>query len=323
VRSGRVLLIIAATATIAIAGLSAQRAARIDVTRLMTTVRALSSPAMEGRRTGTAGGRMARQYIRNAFAEIGLAPAGLDSTDARSYYQPFGFTSVAPGPRRGSPPVRVDDAANVVGTIPGRERSRRAIVVSAHYDHVGIRNGKVFPGADDNASGVAALVECARYLRGQPPRHTIVFAAFDGEEVGLQGAKTFVRTPPVPLSSIALDVNFDMVSRNDRGEIFAAGTYHYPSLKPILADIQSRTQIKIQFGHDSPPPLQRSTDDWTLQSDHGVFHQAGVPFVYFGVEDHPDYHAATDTADKIDPAFFGRVGEMLLDAVITFDQRLP
>jgi Zn-dependent M28 family amino/carboxypeptidase len=322
-RHGRLLLTIAAAATLSFATSSAQTPARIDVTRLMTTVRTLSSAAMEGRRTGTAGGRMARQYIRDAFAEIGLAPAGGDATDARSYYQRFGFTSATPGARRGAAPVRVDDAANVVGTIRGREVSRRAIVVSAHYDHVGIRNGKIYPGADDNASGVAALLECARYLRRQAPRHTIVFAAFDGEEVGFQGAKAFVRRPPVPLSSIALDINFDMVSRNTRGEIFAAGTYHYPSLKPILDDLQKRTQIKIQFGHDSPPPLQRSTDDWTLQSDHGVFHQTGVPFVYFGVEDHPDYHAPTDTADRIDPPFFGRVAEMLLDAVITFDQRLP
>jgi hypothetical protein len=322
-RPCRLLLTIAAAATIGFATPSAQTAPRIDVTRLMTTVRTLSSPAMEGRRTGTAGGRMARQYIRDAFAEIGLAPVGRDANDARSYYQRFGFTSVAPGARRGAPPVRVDDAANVAGIIPGREASGRTIVVSAHYDHVGIRNGKIYPGADDNASGVAALIECARYLQRQPPRHTIVFAAFDAEELGFQGATTFVRTPPVPLSSIALDINFDMVSRNSRGEIFAAGTYHYPSLRPILDDIQRRTQIKIQFGHDSPPPLQRRMDDWTLQSDHGVFHQIGVPFVYFGVEDHPDYHAPTDTADRIDPAFFGRVAEMLLDAVITFDQRLP
>jgi Zn-dependent M28 family amino/carboxypeptidase len=322
-RPGRVLLALTAAATTAFAPLSAQSLARIDVTRLMTTVRTLASPAMEGRRAGTVGGRMARQYIRDAFAEIGLAPAGGDATDARSYYQRFAFTGAAPGGRKESPPVRVDDAANVVGRITGREASSRAIVVSAHYDHVGIRNGTLYPGADDNASGVAALLECARYLRGQPPRHTIVFAAFDGEELGFQGARTFVRMPPVPLSAIALDVNFDMVSRNDHNEIFAVGTYHYPSLKPTLDDVQRRAQVKILFGHDRPPRLPRSLDDWTLQSDHGVFHQAGVPFVYFGVADHPDYHAPTDTADKIDPVFFGRVAEMLLDAVITFDQRLP
>jgi Zn-dependent M28 family amino/carboxypeptidase len=323
-RPCRLLLTIAAAVTIALTTLSAQRSARIDVTRMMTVVRTLASPAMEGRLAGTDGDRMARQYIRDAFEEIGLQPAGSDVTDRRnSYYQRFSFTSAAPGSRRGSLPVRVDDAANVVGRIAGRDVPARVIVVSAHYDHVGIRNGTVYPGADDNASGVAALLECARYLRQQAPRHTILFVAFDGEELGLQGARTFVRMPPVRLSSIALDLNFDMVSRSDRGEIFAAGTYHYPSLKPILDDIQRRTQIKIQFGHDRPPALPHSTDDWTLQSDHGAFHQAGVPFVYFGVEDHPDYHAPTDTADRIDPAFFGRVAEMLLDAVIAFDQRLP
>lgn len=304
------------------AALSARAPARVDVDRLMTTVRTLASPAMEGRRAGTAGGRMARQYIRDAFAEIGLEPAG-GRAGPSGYEQRFSFTSTgfhAPA-KKGSAPLRVDDAANIVGRIAGRDRSSRVIVVSAHYDHDGIVNGTLYPGADDNASGVAALLECARYLHAHQPRHTFLFAAFDGEELGLQGARAFVRTPPVALQSIALDINLDMVSRNDRNEIYAAGTSHYPSLKPVLEDVQRRAAVKVLFGHDRPSP-GHATDDWTMESDHGVFHQAHVPFVYFGVDDHPDYHQPTDTPDKIDPAFFGRVTEMLLDAVLTFDERL-
>jgi Zn-dependent M28 family amino/carboxypeptidase len=293
--------------------------ARVDRSALMGVVRTLSSPAFGGRRTGTPGGIAARRFIQNAFQQLGLA-AG-----APSFLQPFSFvhTSVGglvrPGRAWKTP---YDDAANVLGIQPGTQGASRAIVISAHYDHVGTRDGAMYPGADDNASGVAALLAVARYVHAHPLRHRTVFAAFDAEELGLQGAQAFLRAPPVPAGSIALDINFDMVSRNDRNEIFAAGTYHYPSLRPIIDDVQRRTPVKILFGHDRPMTRAGMVDDWTMQSDHGVFHARGIPFLYFGVEDHPDYHQPSDTADKIDSAFFGNVVEMLLDVVLTADKMI-
>ena len=280
----------------------------------MRVVRTLSSARFEGRRTGTTGGLAARRFIRDAFAEMGVPPAAAD------YLQMFSF--VSSGAVRGGRRDRSEfkDAANVVAMERGTTADDRAIIVSAHYDHLGIRNGTIYPGADDNASGVAALLAVAGYVHAHPLTHRIVFAAFDAEELDLEGARAFVRAPPVPISAMALDINFDMVSRNARNEIYAAGTYQMPSLKPIVDDVQHRTSVMIRFGHDRPSP--RSRDDWTLQSDHGVFHQAGVPFLYFGVEDHPDYHRPTDTADKIDPTFFGNVADMLLDVVITADARV-
>jgi hypothetical protein len=107
-----------------------------------------------------------------------------------------------------------------------------------------------------------------------------------------------------------------MLARSNRNEIYAAGTYHYPWITPVLQDVQTRAAVTLRFGHDRPGT---GDDDWTLQSDHGVFHRAGVPFVYFGVEDHPDYHRPSDTADKIDPAFFRNVVTMLDDAVRRLD----
>jgi Zn-dependent M28 family amino/carboxypeptidase len=177
----------------------------------------------------------------------------------------------------------------------------------------------MYPGADDNASGVAALLAIARYVKAHPLTHPVLFAAFDGEELGLSGSKAFTERPTRPLRDIALNVNLDMVSRNDRNEIYAAGTYHYPWLKPLVEDVQRRAAVKILFGHDRPGT---GDDDWTLQSDHGSFHRAGVPFVYFGVEDHPDYHQPTDTPDKINPVFFRTVVNMLLEAVLTFDREI-
>ena len=138
------------------------------------------------------------------------------------------------------------------------------------------------------------------------PRHPGWLVAFDAEELGLRGAEALVGSSLLPASAIALNVNLDMVSRNDANEIFAAGTYQTPSLRPILEDVQRRSAVKILFGHDRPMVKAGGVEDWTTQSDHGVFHDAGMPFLYFGVDDHADYHQPTDTADKVEPAVFRR-----------------
>jgi len=290
---------------------------RIDAARLMQVVTALSAPAMQGRRVGTPGNLAARKYIQDKFAAIGLE-TGLPGR----YDQVFRFTPSGKfASRAGTRPI--DGAANLVARVGGTRPATRTLIVSAHYDHLGVRDGVVYPGADDDASGVAALLECARYIRAHPLGHQVVFAVFDGEEAGLEGAKAFMRIPPIAKGDMAIDINFDMVSRNDRHEIFAAGIYHYPWLRPIVDDVQQRTPVKIRYGHDRPRRLSGGQDDWTQESDHGVFHKQGVPFLYFGVEDHPDYHKPTDTADKIDRVFFGQVAEMLLDAIVTIDARIP
>jgi Zn-dependent M28 family amino/carboxypeptidase len=255
--------------------------------------------------------------------------AGLEAAGTSGGYdQPFSFTRASGrrAPNLVDPPGQgqtlFPDAANLVGRISGTDTGAQAIVITAHYDHLGVGGGRIFPGADDNASGVAALIAVAQYVIAHRPRHPMIFAALDAEELGLEGAKAFLRAPPVPRSTIGLNINFDMVSRNDRNEIYASGTYHYPWTKAIVDEVQRRSSLKILFGHDRPRTAGATEDDWTMQSDHGVFHQAQLPFVYFGVEDHPDYHQPTDTADRIDPAFFSRVVDMLIDAVVTFDQRM-
>ena len=274
----------------------------------MRVVTELASPRYEGRSSGTNGGRAARAFVRNAFADLGLEPPA-----GPGFEQPFRL------PRSSG---RADDAANLVGAVRGTGGIARTIVITAHYNHLGVRNGVIYPGADDNASGVAALLALARYTKAHPLRHTVLFVAFDAEELGLQGAKAFLARSPRPIRGMALNVNLDMVSRSDRNEIFAAGAYHYPWLKAVLDDVQRRAAVKLLYGHDRPDARAGRRDDWTMQSDHGAFHEAGVPFVYFGVEDHADYHKPTDTADKINPTFFGNAVEMVLDAVIALDREI-
>lgn len=295
-------------------------ARHVDRVQLMRDVATLSAPDFEGRATGTPGGVRARAWIVEQFRAIGVLPAAGDS-----YVQPFTVTSrnvrhILPG---GRPFQTTLAAANVVGRLSGRNPRASALVVTAHYDHLGTRNGAVYPGADDNASGVAVLLAVARHFRANPPQRAMVLAALDAEEVGLHGARTLVGSALLPRGQVALNVNLDMVARSPANEIYAAGTYHAPWQTPLLVDVQSRASVRIRFGHDRPEALGGGLEDWTRASDHGAFHEAGIPFVYFGVEDHPDYHEPTDTADRIDPRFFGDAADMIVEAIRTFDSVLP
>ena len=287
---------------------TAQASLRIDSDRLMAAVTTLADPKWEGRATGSPGGIAARNWIVEQFKTIGLQPV------SGAYVHPFKYTRMTMSGRQDG------DGANVLGMCVGTDSKLPFFIVSSHYDHLGVRDGQVYPGADDDASGVAVVLELAAFCHKTPFRHSIVFAAFDAEERGLQGAKAFMVKPPVPQERIGLNVNLDMVSRNDKREIFVSGTYHYPDLKAPLEEVARRAPITVLFGHDKPVTVAGGVEDWTNQSDHGPFHAAKIPFVYFGVEDHADYHKPTDTADKINRGFFVDVAETILDSVLALDR---
>lgn len=272
---------------------------RIEPERLMADVAVLAGDAMEGRGTGTEGAARARRYIAARFREIGL----------RARQQRFTFVSRGAGPRQG---------VNLVVRVRGTARGPRgAIVVTAHYDHDGIRGGQVYNGADDNASGIAALLEIAASLKGAPPAHDVLLVALDAEEPlpGMFGARAFLADPPISLERLLLNVNLDMVSRGDTGTLWAAGTGRHPALCPVLDAVAAAAPVRLAQGHDSG----EGGEDWTLLSDHGPFHEAGIPFVYFGVDEHPDYHRPTDDAERIDRIFFARSTETILAAIRAFD----
>ena len=277
----------------------------------MTSVSTLASAAMAGREAGTAGNGQARAWVLEQFRAAGLQPLG------KSLELPFTFE------RRGNAqdqPTTMQ-GVNLAGVCRGRgARDNGALVITAHYDHLGLRNGATYFGADDNASGVAVLVALARQCQQSPWTHDAIFVAFDAEEMGLQGARAFVKALPIPKDrTVALNINLDMVARGDKNELYVAGTSHTPALKPILEPVAARASIKVLFGHDSGG----GQNDWTTQSDHAAFHQAGIPFIYFGVEDHPDYHKPTDTPDKINATFFFQSARTILDAITTIDRALP
>lgn len=276
---------------------------QVDAAQIFRDVAVLAADDMEGRRTGTAGGRKARAYIAGRLREIGVAPIG------GAFEHPFTFSGGDDGLRSG---------ANVIGLIPGAGDPARYIVVSAHYDHVGVRNGVVFNGADDNASGVAALLAVASAFTRHRPAHSLLVVAFDAEEAGLQGARAMMRDPPVPVAGMAVNVNLDMVGRDPSHRLFAAGVRYSPFLRPYLEQA-AQPPVTLLFGHDG---TEGTGSDWTRDSDHYVFHQAGIPFVYFGVEDAEQHHRATDDSDTIDRAFLAGSAATAIAAVRVFDAHL-
>jgi len=278
--------------------LRAQTVAWPDTAALMRTVRVLAADSMEGRRVGSAGGARARRYLLERLRALDLTPWGT------SYEYPF--------------PLSGDVAAgvNLLAVIPGQDRER-FIVLSAHYDHIGILRGEIYNGADDNASGVAGVLAIAAELRRKPLKHSVLIALFDGEEFGLLGAKAFLPEARRRKTALALEVNLDMVGHNAKGELWAAGAGHYPILLPALKALQARAPIRLLLGHDRPGVAGQR--DWTNESDQGPFHASGIPFVYFGVEDHKDYHRPTDDPDTMTPALFGRAVATVLLALRSLD----
>ena len=274
-------------------------AIRVDADQIVRDVQVLSADDMQGRLAGSPGGDKARAYLLDRFKQAGIKPLG------DSFERPFTFATRAGADRHGT---------NVIGVIRGTRQPERFVVLTAHYDHVGVRNGEVFNGADDNASGVAALLAVAAHFAAAPPAHSLLIAALDAEEAGLQGARALLREPPVPVASMIVNLNMDMVGRDPANKLFATGTYHFPYLKPLLEQT-AQPPVVLAFGHDTPG----EKEDWTKDSDHYVFGEAGVPWIYFGVEDFAQHHKATDDAETIDRGLLAGAAATVIAAAQSMD----
>ncbi len=286
----------------------------IDSAGMMRDVFRLADDSMRGRRVGTPEGTQARDFIATRFDALGLdrVPPGR--------VQPFTTT------RRGGAAIT---GFNVVGTVTGTRFPDQYMVISAHFDHIGAVGpgaqcrasgaDSICNGADDNASGTAGLLAMAALFIRAKPQHTLVFVAFDAEESGDVGSSAWVASAPIPLHQVLIDVNMDMVGRNVKNQLFAAGPTKYPQLRPLAEATIGCAKITVTIGHDGPG-APGGNDDWTNQSDQAAFHAAGIPFVYFGEEDHPDYHRATDHADRLMPAFYAAAVRAVGDFIRRFDQ---
>jgi Zn-dependent M28 family amino/carboxypeptidase len=155
------------------------------------------------------------------------------------------------------------------------------------------------------------------YFSNVQPIHTIVFAALDAEEGGLNGAVSLANDSTF-LESVKLNINMDMIAQNTDNELYAVGTYHFPDFLGVLESIETGN-IDLLFGHDRP---EDGSQDWTFASDHGPFFRKGIPFIYFGVEDHEHYHQHTDEFETIPQEFYKNSVQVILNAVIAMDEFL-
>lgn len=265
---------------------------RFDQNELLENVEELASDNYNGRAVGTQGSTKARTFIKNAWKEHNVKPFVND------FEQVF-ETKIK---------EETLNATNVLGMIEGSEFPEKYIVISAHYDHVGVKDGVVYNGADDNASGVGALIAFAEYFKKNSPKHSVILAAFDNEEYGLQGAKHFVKQAAKDSLNVAFNINMDMISRSKKNEIYAVGQLSQKELQPLIAGLELPEGISIPTGHEG----NDGTRNWLYASDHAPFYRAEIPVLYFGVDDHSDYHKPTDDFDKIDKEFYIKVVEVII-----------
>jgi len=261
------------------------QASLFDKTALLERVKFLALDSLEGRKTGERGNLIARDYISNQLKKYNVKPF------LNGYLQLFNFKSHRE--------KKIYKAANILGVIEGNENPNKYIVISAHYDHVGIIDSVIYNGADDDASGVSATFALIEYLQKHPPKYSVIIALFDAEELGLKGAQYFLKSFPFAKENILLNINLDMLGRNDNNQLYVVGTNLYKQLKPLI-DVELPDNFQLLSGHDGTDGKQ----NWTDSSDHGIFHKAKIPFLYFGVEDHVDYHKPTDDFENIQPEFY-------------------
>jgi aminopeptidase N len=290
--------------------------------RMMETVKFLSSDNLNGREIGTPGIEKASEYIAKKFEEAGLKPGGDNGSwfqeweepnPAQSPFSKGGGKDVTPLTKGGKGGFFLK---NVIAVIPGKKKewAGQSVVIGAHYDHLGLGmtigrpedRGTVHPGADDNASGVAVLLELARVLKESlDPDRSIVFVAFTGEEEGKLGSSFYVKNEKrYPASKSIGMVNLDTVGRLGRNKLLVLGAGSAAEWVHIFRGAGFVTNVDLE-----------TVSEELDSSDQKSFQEAGIPAVQLFSGPNLDYHRPSDTADKIDPAGLVKVASVVREAV--------
>jgi aminopeptidase YwaD len=286
--------------------------ARADSARIRRDIEFLAADALAGRATGSAGNDSAAAFAARRYASLGLETVSAD------YLQKFTARSAMLAHSGGPAELATQ---NVVAFLPGKDPTLRGqvVVVGAHIDHLGrstagaldpeardaIRNG-----ADDNASGTAAVLELARLFSARPIRRSMLFVNFSGEELGLLGSQYFVEHAPVPIDSIVAMLNFDMVGRLRGDSLIVYGVATAREMQSLLDRAGTGLGLTI-----------RGIGDGFGPSDHSSFFARNIPVLHFFTNIHEDYHRATDDADKISAAGEAKVVTLAERVVREIDAR--
>ena len=299
--------------------LAADRSARetaeasITAEELHAYVATLASERFEGREAGSRGGRAAGDYLLGQLRRLGIAGAAAH----RQWEQPFQGEE-----RQAHGQVSHPLCRNLLGQIEGTDPNRKHeyLLIGAHYDHVGYGNkhnsrgpwGQIHPGADDNASGTAVLLELAEALRRQPPPCSVLLAFWDGEEKEMLGSLHWVAQPTIPLSQVVAAINIDMVGRLRDQHLIVYGTRTARGLRRLVSQANVASQLDLEF-------------NWDLEddSDHYPFWSHQIPSLYFYTGDEDDSHSPRDTVEEINHEGMATIGRLLFRVVHGLAQGKP
>lgn len=270
----------------------------------------LSSDALNGRRIGSKGGKLAQDYIVSELEQNQIAPLG------NTYLAAFSIENLF-NDKQGS---------NVVGFIKGTEFPKRFIVLSAHFDHIGGHGNNIYNGADDNASGTAALLYYAKLLKQSPLRYSVILLFTDGEEANLKGANAFIKQNPNLVANVVLNINLDMIAGNKntkRLHYLSRGLEKLMPKEKIAAFQQQPYPIQLKSGFRQLRRNKKREDiKWEIASDHGVFYRHNIAFIYYGVGSHKNYHQTTDNYENINHQFYLLAVAVIFHQINFIDQNL-
>jgi hypothetical protein len=280
-----------------------------DPTKFMSTITAdqlktklyiVASDEMEGRDTGSKGQKKAGKYLIDQYKKSGISfPKG-----AKNYYQPVPAAYL-----NAKHNMNLPDSENIWAYIEGSEKPNEVLIISAHYDHIGVQNGEIYNGADDDGSGTVAIVQIAQAFQkakkeGHGPKRSILFLHVTGEEHGLHGSRFYSENPLFPIANTIADINIDMIGRRD---VEHANTNNYvyvigadrlsTDLHNItVAQNDKYTKLDLDFKFNDP----KDPNHFYERSDHYNFAKHGIPSVFLFNGVHADYHKKTDEVDKIE-----------------------
>ena len=217
--------------------------------------------------------------------------------------------------------------SNIVAMIPGSDNLDSFIVLTAHFDHIGKRGNKIYNGADDNASGTSALLALAQQLIKTPLKHNVILLFTDGEESNLRGAKAFVKDHQTIMKHVELNINLDMIAGSKRTTKLR---YLSRGINDLLTGAKMESLKTLQNSFDIPVKKgfrvkrlgSNRKINWLMASDHGVFHRAGIPFIYFGVGTHINYHQYSDTFSNVNHDFFHLATSAIYQQFIFIDHNI-
>lgn len=267
---------------------------------LKTMLYVVASDEMEGRETGSKGQKKAGLYMIEQYKKNGISfPKG-----ANDYYQPVPAAFLNAKRNENLP-----DSENIWAYIEGSEKPNEVLVISAHYDHVGIKNGDIYNGADDDGSGTVAVIEMAKAFAkakkdGHGPKRSILFLHVTGEEHGLHGSRYYSENPLFPIANTIADINIDMIGRRDvehaqtNNYVYVIGADRLSSdlHNAVVSQNEKYTKVALDFKFNDP----KDPNHFYERSDHYNFAKHGIPAVFFFNGVHEDYHGKGDEPQKIE-----------------------